>query len=366
MNPSMLAEASVQSETRMRVVRPQHIADRVVIVNGLGGCGKTLVAPIVGSLASVELMKYDYQLEHACMLHYLNVLDAETAAALVRNYTDLDLYHLMMSRETNFRPSDLSGVTMNARPWRYVRRLFLPEGEEAVDRVRRERPILHLVTHHLLGISGPLFDGLGERVRFIEVVRHPLYMVKQWYQWMPRVDADPRVFLLRYEYKGQPLPWFVRGWEEQYLRSGLMDRVIYGLEHQLALGEQRRQDLSDRQRRQVMIIPFEQFVTHPGPFLQQLELFLGSRVTPATRRMMKKQRVPRKMYAEGIGLPIYKSYGWRPPAKGADEQREFEARRRYAAELASPEAMTVLDRLSAAYEATYLHDGMAGRCERSR
>ena len=341
-------------DERVKVVRHGHLTETVAVVNGLGGCGKSLLAAIVGSLARVELMKYNYHLEHVCMLRYLNLLDADTAASLVKNYTDLDLYNLMMSRETNFRPTDVSSVKMSVHAWRYVRRLLLPEGQAAVERIPREHPILHLITHHLLGISSPLFDGLGERLRFIEVVRHPLYMIKQWYHWMPSVGTHPRVFTLRFEYDGQPLPWFARGWEELYLRSGSMDRVIYGLSNQIALGERVWQHISEAQRKHVLVIPFEQFVVRPDPFLTQLEVFLGTHRIPATRWVMKKQCVPRKMFAEGIGLWIYRRCGWEPPAKDSDERTELAERRRYAAEHATPAAMEELDRLSRTYEETYM------------
>lgn len=350
------ARGHAASDAKATVVRPGHLADTVAVVDGLGGCGKTLVTAIVGSLDRVELMKYNYHLEHVCILRHLHALDGPTAAALVRTFTDLDLYHLMMAREANFRPSDLSGVTMNARPWRYLLRLFQPEGEAAVERIKRQRPILHLVTHHLLGVSQALFEGLGDRLRFIEVVRHPLYMVKQWHACTPRMETDPRVFSVRVEYAGRSLPWFARGWEGLYLSSNDMDRTIYAMDQEWRLAQRTHQALSEAHKRQVMVIPFERFVLDPQPFMRALETLLGASAGWATRRMMRRQRVPRRRYAEGIGLPIYKRYGWEPPRGAATEAEEFERRRRFAAERASPEAMAVLDRLSTDYEATYLQE----------
>jgi hypothetical protein len=67
---------------------------------------------------------------------------------------------------------------------------------------------------------------------------------------------------------------------------------------------------------------------------------------------MKKQNVPRKMYAEGVGLGIYKRCGWEPP-RSSSEKEELKLRRRYAAERASTTAMAVLDRLCSEYENTY-------------
>ena len=336
-----------------KIVREGHIAGTVVVVNGIFGCGKTLLSPIVGALDRVELMRYDHNLEYACILRYLDALEGPVASSLIRIATDIALYNSMMSREVNFRFSDLSSASMNACLWRYVRRLFLPGDEAVVARIERERPILHLTTHMLLGISGALFDALGERLRFIEVIRHPLYMVKQMYKWMPRTGKDPRMFDIWFEHEGESLPWYARGWEELYLRSNPMDRVIYVIAKHWRLGMDAVARLPEAQRSQVLVVPFEQFVLQPGPFLQQLEQVIGTTMTPATRRMMKKQNVPRKMIAEGIGLKIYRHYGWEPPESGTDELKELAKRRAFVESEASPEALETLERLSQEYEAHY-------------
>ncbi|TAK18733.1 MAG: hypothetical protein EPO35_01175 [Acidobacteria bacterium] len=85
-----------------------------------------------------------------------------------------------------------------------------------------------------------------------------------------------------------------------------------------------------------------------------MEQLVGTRVTKITRKEMKKQRVPRKMYSEGINLDIYRLNGWEPPAEGSDEAREFARRREFVATHATPPAMAVLDRLCQEYEAKYM------------
>ena len=90
--------------------------------------------------------------------------------------------------------------------------------------------------------------------------------------------------------------------------------------------------------------------------MQRLETALGTKMDSCTKRMMRKQNVPRKMYAEGINLPIYRKYGWVPPGKNSDEAREFERRREFAARRASPEAMETLEHLCEEYEEKYLRE----------
>lgn len=92
----------------------------------------------------------------------------------------------------------------------------------------------------------------------------------------------------------------------------------------------------------------------PWPYMGCLERILDTQMDYHTKKMMKKQNVPRKMYSEGIGWAIYKQYGWVPLEEGSIEDKEFDKRRRFAAEHASREAMEVLDQLCVEYEAKYL------------
>ena len=313
-----------------------------------------MMSPIVSALDRVELVQYSYQIEYACALRFLDKMDSDGAEALIRLFSDLQLYNVMMSRETNFRWSDISGVRSSSSRWRYVRRLFQSGDGSVIPRIKQEQPILHLVTHMLLGIGACLFEALGERLRFVEVVRHPLYMIKQQFKYMDRWGADVRDFSIWLKRGDRDVPWFAWGWEEKFVQANAMDRAIFMTEASLGRQETVMGELSDEARDRLLIIPFERFVVDPWPYMKRLENLLGTKMTRVTRRELKKQNIPRKMYAEGIGRPIYKEYGWEPPVAGGDEESEFSRRRQFAAETATPEGMAVLDRLCYEYEQKYL------------
>jgi len=341
------------SRTAAKMVREPRLVERVVFVGGLPGCGKTMMTPIIGSLARVELQKFNEVLEHICALRLLGRIEEDVATTMIRMLTDLDLYRMTMSREINTRCSDLTSIFKNPGTWRYLRRLVQPGDAEAVDRIRCEHPLLHLTMHNALAISPPLFAALGEAVRILEVMRHPLYMIKQWRLYIERYGQDVRDFTLWLDYAGSAVPFFAKGWETRYLESTPMDRAIYAIEHLLQMGQQILAQLADPDKAQVLLVPFERFVLKPWPYLRQMEGFLGTQVTMATRRELKRQRVPRRRIADGIARSIYQQYGWEPASKTSDERTELEKRRRFVAAEASSEALSVLDRLSADYEATY-------------
>jgi len=338
----------------VRIAREPRLVERVAFVGGLPGCGKTMITPILGSLARMELQKFNESLEHVCGLRLLGRLERDAATALIRLMTDLDLYRLTMSREVNLRAGDLTSIFRNPGTWRYLRRLFQPGDAAAIERIQRERPILHITMHNALAISSPLFEALDEAVRIVEVVRHPLYMLKQWRLYVERYGTDVREFTLWLEHDGRAVPFFARGWEGRYLASNPMDRTIYAIERLLAMGQEAFERLPEPRRAQVLAVPFEPFVLDPWPWLRKLEALLGTCATAATRRELKRQRVPRRRIADGVARNIYRQYGWQPAAKDASEREELARRREFAAKEATVEALAVLDRLSAEYEATHL------------
>ena len=107
-----------------KLIRKNYIAPKVLVIDGLPGCGKTMLTPILASLNRAEVMTYSYELEYILTLSYLGKISDDAANTMIRISTDLKLYNLMMSRETNFRPSDLSSIFKHKSPIRYIKRLF--------------------------------------------------------------------------------------------------------------------------------------------------------------------------------------------------------------------------------------------------
>lgn len=336
----------------MKLIRDQSLAGTVVVVTGTSGSGKSMISFLTATLERVEMKKYDYPLEWACQMAFLGSLSDGDAAAEIRMLCDLDLYNLMMAREANFRVGDLSSVFKAPRPWRYVRRLFGPGDAAAAERIRTESPILNLETHNLFSIGRPLFTALGERLRMIQIVRHPLHTLRPWRGFMPRYATDPRHFSIWFEHEGRALPWFAKGWEEAYLSANMMDRAIRAIDRVQSLADGLHSSLSIEEKSRVMVIPFEDFVTSPEPHMERLQAFIGAKATTATARELKRQKVPRRLTTEGRVWAVHRSYGWKPPT-GESEAAELKVLRDYAAVEATPEAMALLDRMSQSYEARY-------------
>jgi len=128
--------------------RKSHLAEKIIFVDGLPGCGKTLFSNIISSMDRVELLSYTYEIEHFCALHSLGKMPIDAAINMIRIHTDLKLYNTMMGRDVNFRPADLSSAIKNHDTEKYFKRIFSPGDEIIPEKIRKERPILNFSSHY--------------------------------------------------------------------------------------------------------------------------------------------------------------------------------------------------------------------------
>ena len=223
-----------------------------------------------------------------------------------------------------------------------------------MDRINQIRPILQIHLHQLLGVSQPLFSALGNRLTIVEMVRHPVFLLQHWYGAIGRFGADPRAFSVCIRHGEELVPWFAIGWEDKFLESNHMDRVIYLIDWFTRLADDALEALDEASQRQVLVVPFEKFVVEPWPYLRKFEERLGTNTTKSTGKTLRKQKVPRRLTTAGKNMGVYRRYGWYKPASGTTEADELQSRWDYAASKATPEGMAVLEQISEAYNQRYM------------
>ena len=97
-----------------------------------------------------------------------------------------------------------------------------------------------MTTHDLLGVSEPILEGLGNRLVKIELVLHPLYMIKQQKVNMESLLGDPRDIQISIEYNKKQIPYSANSWENQFLSANSMEKAIYAIEHLTETNERQR------------------------------------------------------------------------------------------------------------------------------
>ena len=165
-----------------------------------------------------------------------------------------------------------------------------------------------------------------------------------------------RQFHLYIKHGDGQVPFWNYGQEELYLNSKPVERAIYEMQKLSELTENFKKQKLVGNDVKVLTIPFESFVLDPWLYLKKIENLLDSKITTKTKKVIKKQNIPRKKISDGIPLAIYKRCGWEEPVAGFTEKDELEKRREYAViQGANNEALKALDKMSIEYEKKYFH-----------
>ena len=339
-----------------KVTRDNNLLQSVVFVDGQPGCGKTLLSAIIASLERVELLNYSPEVENLCILKELNKIDEDAVQTMIKIQMDLVLYETMMSRRVNFRVSDLSSAFKDVKTFTYIKRLFKRGDEIIPNRIELIKPILHFAVHNLLPVSKPVFLSLKEKVKFIEVVRHPLYMIIQ--QTLNHINwsnnkGSARQFRIYLDIDKKQVPFSSRNFHEEYSSLKPVERAILEIEDFYKLSNKFKNENS-KLTKNLITIPFEDFVLNPQIYINKITKLLGTKVSKKTNQIMIKQKIPRKKISDGIPLQIYKRCGWAPPIKGLSEKDELMIRRDFVIkQKAKSFYIDLLEKISEEYEKKY-------------
>lgn len=69
----------------------------------------------------------------------------------------------------------------------------------------------------------------------------------------------------------------------------------------------------------LLILPFENFVTSPDPWINNILNITDSKKDFNLKQEMKKQKVPRKILTEGLKRDVYERYGNKPDNFSKDD-----------------------------------------------
>ncbi|MCF8317869.1 MAG: hypothetical protein K9I02_03915 [Haliscomenobacter sp.] len=332
----------------MNFTRDNILCEQVLFVDGMSGTGKSILCPILASLERVEKLMFHFDIENLSTMAQNEKISISDASVLIRLMADADLFNTMISRSVNLRPSDDSGIRNNPNGWKYIKRLFKSGGPEVITEIQENKPILHYMSHNLLQVSTPIFNTFGKGLTLLTMVRHPVYMTEHWFNYIEGVGNNPRD-LTPSVGPGSLIPWFADAVTD-YTSLPTMDKVIYGCEALIAMETKILAGLDQEQRKRVMLIPFESFVTDPYPWLETIAEMLGTKTTKKTHAILKKQKCPRKYINAGKG---HKHYGFNKQTAQLSEVDDYERRIAFINEKASPEALIVLDRIVKDYEQKY-------------
>lgn len=269
----------------MKFIRKKKLAQKILIIDGLSGSGKSLVGPIITSMKKSEFWIYDHLFDEVVVLLANNKVDFNSAQSLLRVHADMNIYNLSIGRNVNFRQTDHSGVHYGMMQKKFNRRIKIKDGDHVLKRILKEKLWLPIVSHNILLYSNYFKKIFSDReVFFISISRNPAKLINKFYEenWENKTNNNVRELSLTYEKKNILSPWFLpfprnkKSFIERYAEFVLS---YCNYQKKLKLDH--------------YLIKFENFIKKPENDLEKLKKILGS-PTLTTKKLIKLFNLPRE------------------------------------------------------------------------
>jgi hypothetical protein len=280
------------SVPRVRKFSP--IPNEIIVTNGVWGCGKSLLNPIVSSLDGVQQVRYDLLTEQICILAGNKKITADAAGSMLQSHLGEMYYSNLIGRHLNFRWKDHSGLGSAPNKIRRVREIFREEGDLQLSEGLESHAALHIMTHNLLSHSDILFDIFDDRIKFIELVRHPLDVLENWSSYQSSFSGM-RETTLSFDIKGTKVPWFLLHEAQEYLDANNLGKSILGIVETYRVLLNKARNSSNGNRKPVLFIAFEDLERITEKTLTEICSYLNREPTRYTGKVMRRLGLPREL-----------------------------------------------------------------------
>ncbi len=270
----------------------ENIAKKVVFIDGVTRCGKSLLTNILPSLDPVEHIQFFTLIEQILPGVAHGVVDLSYARSFVRTMMNENIYNMRLGRSVNFRYDDQSGIMNYKYPKVYFRRLGEAEGDSIVKDLRRAKAYFPFQTHDAM-VHLDILTKLEIDFFMIELFRNPIDNIYSWWTrgWGERFGNDPRAFTLTMECNGVKLPWHCKGLERKWISANPMERCIIAAVDLIRKSVEQYRGASKRER--ILLMRFEDFVAFPDKEVGRICQFLDVCPTDLTPWFIHQARCPR-------------------------------------------------------------------------
>ena len=278
-------------------VQRAHFVKNLITVTGTTQSGKSLIGPIICSFKGAENYRTDFVLEQIPMLHHLGLISDQVAIFMLRYGIELMQHDNMIGRNSNFRFSDFSSIWKTNDPSEFFKRLTMPEGKDVYKRLEKEPPLFVLNFHNGVIFSSLFFQAFPDQ-KILNIVRNPIDVAFAWYNkdyGKLQTYATPRISTLTYNYKNKLLPYYAKGWEDEYLDIGEMDRVIGMLYNVHMMHIKSYNNLKEEDKNNILIIEFDDFALNTEKNINEISSFLNASQTIHTSLVCQREKVPREI-----------------------------------------------------------------------
>ena len=279
----------------INLTRPNRLSKELVFADGIGSSGKGMLSHILSCFDRVEKQSNHTVFDFVPYIYYLNKISHDAAVTYLQTEADMQIYHMMMSRDVNFRFKDSTGVLRNGKRLEYFRRLFRKEGDGIVKRILHEKPILNEAPHDALRNAELFFDAFEDDLKIVYVIRAPFELMLDWKRrgFASRIGKDPREFQFNVTKDGKIVPMFIINYDINYEELNEYERLLYIIHYCYSTNLDGYLELNEKRKTNIFITTFTSLCSNPIDNINGISIFLNLKVNRCIGRVLKQENLPR-------------------------------------------------------------------------
>lgn len=290
----------------MQFIRNKQLLNRLIIGDGIGRSGKSLLCHVLTGFENVEKISYYNCLEFISLAHYHKKISDDMAVAILRTELDTHVFDQMNGRNVNSRPDDYSSIQNYHTPQKYIDRQNLesttkveyhgnPNAGIIEKKIFHEKPIFLTFAHDLIFKSKAVFEAFENKFQLIYLNRRPIDLLHEWdvKNFGERIGNDPTETDYLISVNNESIPEYAHNWSDEYLKISPLERIVRIIHTCFVRNykglEERKYD--DR----VKVIEFENLVTDPNSVIDDISNFLNLKILTHMDKILEINNCPRSL-----------------------------------------------------------------------
>lgn len=276
----------------------QILPERIIIVDGFTASGKGVMCKYLQSFNNVENMCVDHLFHEIAFLCETKNLKKNIAEYFFKMKINEKFENNLLSRNLNFRPYDDSSIFQTGKSFEYIHRLFKADGQNIFNLMTRNKNnSFLLMSHFSMPFLNFFFSALQNRVKFINIVRHPVYLYEHWIYLLKSISINNnRIYKFLNLYKGKLFFWFEN--PKESIGMSLNERFISSFLYLNEESIKKQNNLDDQYKNNFKIISFEKFFMQTDQVENGLIKFLDLSNSKNTNKIKKKLDLNQKFFSE--------------------------------------------------------------------
>ena len=263
---------------------------RAIIVDGYTSTGKGIICQYLQTFSNTTKMNVDHIFSEIGFLVKRNKIDINYAKELFNNRLDIYYENDFLSRDINFRPFDDSSIFKTPNKISYILKLFSKDGDEIIKNITNNKKNFLIMTHFASPFKKFFHQCLGDKLLFINVVRHPVYIFNFWTNHMLSLkEKNPRTHKFLYKKNHHDFYWYEGGGPLD--PNNIYDRVIKSMLYLKRLESNQKLDEANE-----ITLPFEKFITDTNNIENNICKNFGLSPSKYTQYFKNKNNLPEKTF----------------------------------------------------------------------